>query len=327
MATKHWRTTIDQQGYDIEVRNSPWTGKIRVFVNGNEVTRDGGSREVAQRIIFPLGGHVATLAWMNYGKGATQYDVVVEGRSISTGSQARPPKNPYESLTMSWLLFIGVAAILGGVLWFGALPEIRLALEGRETAARVVGGHVSSGRSTNYYLRYVFVAADGDTKTAEGHVSYDTYRSTRSGDVISVVYVPSEPDIQRPVSYDERAALIGLVAMFGVGLPYTIAMVWRAQRMRAITAALVDRAIRTSAIVDKVSKEFLGQGTRRVSYRYDDAEGRSRRGRSPRLYAEEAAAYAPGSNATVAYDPNNGANSMWLGAADPNATVWVTGAK
>src|SRR5207247_10685948 len=115
----------------------------------------------------------------------SQYDVVVEGRSISRGRQARPPQNPYESLAMSWLLFIGVAAILGGVLWFGALPEIRLALEGRETAARGVGGHVSSGRSTNYYLRYVFGAADGDTKTAEGHVSYESSRRTRRRDVVS----------------------------------------------------------------------------------------------------------------------------------------------
>ena len=327
MATKRWHTTIDQRSYDIEVRDSPWTGRVRVFVDGTEVTRGAGSREVAQRIIFPLGGHVATVAWMNYGKGGKYYDIVIEGRSISTGRQARPRENPYESLGASWLLLIGVAAILGGVLWFGALPEIRLALEGREAAARIISGHVSSGRSTNYYLRYAFVAADGETKTAEGHVSYDTYRSTSSGDVITVIYVPSDPDIQRPASYDERAALIGLLAMFGVGLPYTVAMVWRAQRTRAITAALADRAIRTIATVDKVSKEFLGQGTRRISYRYDDAEGRARKGRSPRLYAEEAAAYAPGSNATVAYDSNNGANSMWLGAADPNATVWVTGAR
>src|SRR5207253_10054679 len=104
----------------------------------------------------------------------------------------------------------------------------------------------------------------------------------------------------------------------GVGLPYTIAMVWRAQRTRAITAALVDRAIRTSATVDKVSKEFLGQGTRRISYRYEDAEGRSRRGRSPRLYAEEAAAYAPGSNAIIAYEPDHGANALGLGRRHPH---------
>jgi hypothetical protein len=139
--------------------------------------------------------------------------------------------------------------------------------------------------------------------------------------------VPAEPDIQRPASYDERAALIGLVAMFGAALPYTVALVWCAQRTRAITAALADRALRTSATVDKVSKEFLGQGTRRISYRYGDAEGRARKGRSPKLYAEEAAAYTPGSNATIAYDPNNGGNSMWLGAADPSATVWVSGAR
>ena len=263
---------------------------------------------------------------MTYGRSSTHYEVVIDGRSISTGRQARPPENPYESLGASWLLLIAVAAILGGVLWFGTLPEIRLAVEGRETAARVTGGYVSSGRSTTYHLRYVFVNADGNTMAAEGRVWYETYRSAHAGDVIPVVYVPSAPEIQRPASFEERFAVAGLVAMFGGMLPFTVAMVWRARRLRRITAALADRAIRTSATVDKVSKELLGQGTRRISYRYDDAEGRVRRGRSPKLYVEEASAYSPGSTATIAYDPNDAGNSMWIGAADPNATVWVTGA-
>src|SRR2546430_10070602 len=312
--------------YDVEVHQSFWTGSVRVLVNGTEAGRGGGSRDAARRIHFPLGRNAATLVWMTYGRSSTHYDVVVDGRSISTGRQARPPENPYESLGASWLLLIAAAAILGGVLWFGALPEIRLEVEGREAAARVTGGHATSGRSTNYYLRYAFVAAGGDTRAAEGRVSYDTYRSMHAGDLIRVVYVPSAPDIQRPASFDEPLALAGLLAMFGAMLPFTAAMVWRAHRIRAITAALADRAVRTSATVDKVSKEFLGQGTRRISYSYDDAEGRVRKGRSPKLYPEEASAYAPGSTATIAYDPNDAGNSIWLGAADPNATVWVTGA-
>jgi hypothetical protein len=263
---------------------------------------------------------------MSYGRNSTYYDVVIDGRSISTGSQARPPANPYESLAMSLLLFAGVAAILGGVLWFGALPEIRLELEGREAAARVTSGHVVSGRSTSYYLRYVFTTTNGGTTTAEGQVSYESYRSAHVGDVIPVVYVPSAPEIQRPASFDERIWLVALLAMFGVMLPFTAAMVWCALRLRGITIALAERATRATATVDKVSKERLGQGTMRISYRYDDAEGRARRGRSPRLYPEEAAAYAPGASATIAYDPNDAGNSMWIGAADPNSTVWVMGA-
>ncbi len=45
-----------------------------------------------------------------------------------------------------------------------------------------------------------------------------------------------------------------------------------------------------------------------------------------RLYVEEAAAYAVGSSATIAYDPNRPRDSMWIGAADPKATVWVAAA-
>ncbi len=326
MATKRWRTTIDNATYLVEARASWRTGGVRVLVDGTEVRRGGDSRDKTQRIIFPLGHHVATLVWMTLGR-ATHYDLVIDGRSVSTGGQPRPPANPDESLAMSWLLLIALVGFLLGVLWFGALPEIRLAREGREVAAQVTGGHISSGRSANYYLRYVFVTADGDVRSVEGRVSYDTYRSTRTGDVITVVYVPSAPDIQRPASFEERIWIAALVAMFGGMVPFAAAMVWRAYRLRSITAALADRAVRTTATVKKVSKEMLGQGARRISYSYDDMEGRAHKGRSPKLYAEEAAAYAPGSNATVAYDPNNAGNSIWLGATDSNATVWVVGAK
>jgi hypothetical protein len=224
---------------------------------------------------------------------------------------------------MSAVLFIAVLAILGGVLWFGALPEIRLAVDGREVQAHVTGGHVESGRSTQYYLGYVFLTANGDKRTAEGRVSYDTYRSAHLGDAIPIVYVPSAPDIQRPESYEERVALVLLVAMFGVMLPFTAYMTWSAYRQRSMVGALAERAVPTAATVDKVSKEWGGQGTSRVVYRYEDAEGRSHKGCSQRLYSEEAAAYAPGSRASIAYDPNAPSNSVWIGTVDPNAIVWV----
>jgi hypothetical protein len=326
VATRRWRTTIDGTTYDVEARTSVWTGAIKVLVNGTELVRGPRLRNTTRRIIFPLGRHVATLVSMTYGRGSTYYDLVVDGRSVTTGVQARPPVNPYESLAVSWMLLVGVVAILGGLLWFGALPEIRLASEGREAPARVTGARVSSGRSTNYYLRYQFIAANGATNTAEGRVSYATYQSVHVGDLITVVYVPSAPEIQRPASFDERIWLVGLVAMFGGMLPYTAVMVRRASRLRSITSALASRAIRATATVEKTSKKFLGQETGQISYRYNDVEGRVHRGRSPDLYVEEAAAYGPGSSAMIAYDPNDAGNSMWLGAADPNAMVWVTGA-
>jgi hypothetical protein len=322
MATKRWRVTVDNAIYDVEARAS-WTSDLHVFVNGDELGRGARWGETSRRITFALGRHLATLVSISYGRSSTHYDLVVDGRSVTTGGQPRPPANPYESLATSSLLFFAVLAILGCVLWFGALPEIRLALEGRDASASVTGGRSSSGRSESYYLRYVFVTANGDIRAVEGRVSYDTYRTVHVGDVIRVVYVPSAPDIQRPTSFDERVALVVLVGMFGAMLPFTVFMVWSAYRHRAIVAALADRAVRTAATVDKVHKEWGGQGTSRVAYRYDDAEGRSHKGCSQRLYTEEALAYAPGSSAWIAYDPNAPGNSAWLGAADPNATVWA----
>jgi hypothetical protein len=323
MATTLWRIEVDDAVYQVEAGSS-WTGAVYARVNGTEVGRGPRWRDTKRRITFALGRHMANLVWTVYGRGVVRYDLVLDGHSVTTGGQPRPPADPDTSLGVSSLLLAAVVAILVGVVWFGALPEIRLAVEGRETNARVTGGRVETGKSTSYYLRYVFVTAGGSARTAEGRVSYATYTTIHNNDVIRVVYLPSEPDIQRPTSYDDRIWIVGLAAMFAVGLLVTAPMVWRAYRDRRMSAALIDRAVRTRATVEKVSPQRLGVGLSRITYRYEDAEGRSHTGISPSLYAEEASAYAAGSSATIAYDPNDPGNSMWLGAADPRATVWVT---
>jgi hypothetical protein len=325
--TKRWHVKVDPHAYDIEVRTSGWTGSIRLFINGTESRRGPLWRESAHRITFPLGGHLATLVWTRYGRANPQYDLVLDGRSLTTGAQPRPPANPYESLGVQLLLFVAALAILGGVLWFAAVPEIRLAAEGRQVPATVIDARVATGRSTAYYLRYVFVTAEGENRTAEGRVSYLTYRSVHPKDVITVSYVPSAPEIQRPASYDERFWIAALGLIFALILAAATLGVWRAYRSQAILAVMADRALRTSAIVERISKGLVEIGLRRIRYRYEDAEGRAHKGISPRLYVEEASAYAPGSSATIGYDPNDPGRSMWLGAADPKTTVWVTGAQ
>ena len=323
MATKRWLTTLDGTTYTVEAKISAWTGTARIFINGAELAKTERSRKDPWRVFFPLGRHSATLVAIAYGPAATHYDVIVDGRSLSTGGQPRPPANPYESRAMSWALLILVGAILAGVLWFAALPEARLALEGREVAAQVTGKHEVSGRSTTYHLSYTFTTASGQVRRADGRVGYATYRAIRPGDRITVLYVPADPEIQRPASFDERWAILALLGMFGAGLAYTVMMVWRAERLRSTNAALAERGMRTSAVVSDVKTVLFGQRTMRVSYEYRDLEGRPRQGRSPTLYAEEAAAYPRGATATIAYDPNAPDRSMWIGAADPNATVWI----
>src|SRR5919204_665288 len=248
MATKRWLTTLDGTTYTVEAKISAWTGTARIFINGAELAKTERSRKDPWRVFFPLGRHSATLVAIAYGRAATHYDVIVDGRSLSTGGQVR---------------------------------------------------------------------------RADGRVGYATYRAIRPGDRITVLYVPADPEIQRPASFDERWAILALLGMFGAGLAYTVVMVWRAERVRSTNAALAERGMRTSAVVSDVKMVLFGQRTMRVSYEYRDLEGRPRQGRSPTLYAEEAAAYPRGATATIAYDPNAPDRSMWIGAADPNATVWV----
>jgi hypothetical protein len=324
---KRWHVQADDAVHDVEIRMGEWRGDVRVFVDAAEVRRGPSWRDAAQRITFPLGGRLATLVWTRYGRANPTFDLVLDNRSLTTGGQPRPPANPGESLTTSLVLFLGVLAVLVGVLWLGALPELRLAIEGREVAAEVTGLRISTGRSTTYYLRYVFMTANGSTKNAEGRVSFGSYRAARRGDVITVVYVPSAPEIQRPASYDERIWIALLAGTFTLMLAAMAWMLWRAYRSRAISAAVAERGVRTTATIDQVSKGWrVGIGLSRIVYHYDDADGRSHRGTSPNLYVEETSAYEPGSRATIAYDPALPGDSAWIGAADPNATVWLTGA-
>lgn len=197
--------------------------------------------------------------------------VLVNGAEIRRGHPGATPigASSFRSAATSprWL-FVLALAILGGVVWFGALPEVRLAVEGREVPAQVTGGHVETGRSNSYYLRYVFRMENGEVKTAEGRVSYATYQSTHPNDVITVVYLPSAPDMQRPTSHDDRIWVALLIAMFAPGLLFTVMVVWHAYRVRSMAEALTDRAVRTTATVDKVAKGWgTGDALHRVSLR------------------------------------------------------------
>lgn len=322
MAVKRaWRLTVDGIGYDIAVNESPWTGKLAITINdrpADVIAR----RQRGRRTTFMVGAHPATVLKIVYGR-RRFFDLVVDGRSVTTGAQPRPPENPDESLGSSLLLLVACLGIAAAVFWAAGLGELRLALEGAVATGIVHGGRVSHGRSDSYYLQYTFVASpSGDIRNAEGQVSYDTYTHAHLNDRITVLYVPADPSIQRPAAFDERWAIEGLIGGFLVGAAFSGNLAWRAYQGRLMRQALRRAAVMpATATVEKIAKPW--GGFQIITYRYEDALGRTRTGSSGRLYPEEAAGYPVGSQAMIAYDTSDPGLSMWIGQRDPNATVWV----
>ena len=318
MSSRAWSIDVDGTRRQVRARTS-LTGAVRVSVDGIEVQTSPRGRS---RYQLPVGGRVATLIATAYGRGGVRFDLVLDGRSLTTGGQPRPPDN--NALATAIILLVTSLAVLGGTLYFGALPEARLAADGRETDALVTGRYTISGRSTTYHLRYQFTLDSGARVNTEGTVDSSTYASGSPGSIIRVLYVPDDPTIQRPASYDQRGAIGGLAVMFGACTAFSAWLLWRARRRQALARLVADgTAIRTNATVDTVTAGRGASGLASISYRYSDPEGIERRGTSGPLYAEEAAAYGPGSTATIAYDPANPRASTWIGGRDSSKTVWI----
>jgi hypothetical protein len=240
---KHvWQAAIDGKPYEVVVMQGQWTGKVRVLVNGSEAA---GLRRFDRdrRTRFFVAGRELTLIAHPQGR-RVHFDLVLDGRSLRTGMQPRPPADTGESLCVSMLLFFASLAFSLGTLWFAGVSEIRLATEGVKTQGHVTGGRVSSGRSTSYYLEYVFVSQDGGVHSDEGRVHTVTYRGAKLNDPIEIVYVPPDPTIQRPTSFDETWAIAGLVIGFGVCAITTTPSIWRAYQRRRMSQALATRVER-----------------------------------------------------------------------------------
>jgi hypothetical protein len=336
MTAGTWRVHVDGATHRVEARTS-WSGGITVRVDGAVALRTpgtgitvrvGGVRVLgpsytlpsAGRYPVPVGGRAATLIVPGQGRSSVSFDLVLDGRSLSTGGQPRPPLGPGQP----WLLVLFGVCVLT-IAWglvFVALPEVRLAMGGRETDALIASRYETYNRSTTtYHVRYEFVTADGSRVAANGEVSAEMYARATPGSTTRVLYLPEDPSAQRPAAYNTDVWFALFIAVFGVAA----VAVWLAYR-RGITleALRAGRLVRTTAAVERVTNLGQASGLATITYRYTAGDGVERIGTSDPLYVEEAAAYPPGSSATIAYDPRRPGVSVWIGASDPSRTAWVT---
>jgi len=312
--TRGWSVSIGGGQHNVVLKIGEWSSKQTVLVDGApaNVIRVG-----PRRTLFSIDGHSLTLIDCSDGR-MPRFDLVVDGRALN-GGQPRPDPCLVRRMVTGLVLVAMQFVWAGAFLWFGGLRDLRVAIDGQTSQGTVVGV-TTKGRQAN--LMYEFVAHDGKTRRGEFSIDDRDAGAWRIGAPIEIGYVRDAPDVNRPEPRNRVGMLVMWLTPLGIALLSLGLMpdVWRAFQLRRLLSTPAASTAMVSATVERKKTERNGLIT--MSYRYVDASGRERRGRSARLYPEEAAAYEVGDHATVVCSLDDMANSRWQGAADPRAIVW-----
>jgi len=313
--TRRWSIVLGRRAHEIALKIGEWSAKRTILADGRppQALRSPGFG----RSVFSLDGHEVTVIEFMDGR-APRSDLVIDGRSIS-GGQPRPPLDIVRRVASGLVLVALTWALSGGFLWYWGVKELRLALDGATVAGEVVA---LGARGNGYYLTYEFAAADGKTRRGEISIDAKDARAWFIRAPVEIGYVRSDPDLHRPVPANPPLRLILLLSpiLYLLLSAWLIPDVRRALRTRALLRAPMERTLRVTATVERTNTERNGLMT--INYRYIDGAGAEWRGRSQRLYPEEALAYEAGDAATIVYHVDDTSNSLWQGAADPSAVVW-----
>jgi hypothetical protein len=146
-------------------------------------------------------------------------------------------------------------------------------------------------------------------------VSRETWEAAKNGDRIAVRYLPGAPHLNRAArDSGTNAGLVGIVlgTLFsagGGGALFLAAYAWR-RRRRLLERGVAARAVVLAVVPtrDKSRRSFL-------RYRFHDALGVEREGRSDAMASELAKSWAPGRIGEVRYDAANPDDHVWIGAS------------
>lgn len=173
----------------------------------------------------------------------------------------------------------------------------------------LIGGVVAWGA-------YRFATLDGHEIIGRQAVKPGTWNAVEEGSRVRIAYLPDDPSRNRLA--DERSlpsALIviavgGAVAAFGSTLVRRGVVKYRRQQQ------LLQQGVHTHATVTAVRETSSRHNRRRlwqVTYRYKDRHGQPYQGESGYLLPEEVEGLRTGDTGAVRYDPNNPADSIWVG--------------
>ena len=315
MAKRRWEISLPDGRHSVELEHGYFTGRRKLTVDGVTTTQSGGAlRDQSGMFPFRVGNSVAQLRIATNGL-RYDYDVVVDGRSVTTGRPATYPRPPFAGPGMTrfygfLLLALSIPFSIGAGK--AAYDEYRYQNGSAIAVAAMTGKHVIRGRGTTYQLSYAFDDANGARHSGADSVSEAAYESARLGDRYVVRYVSDDPDTNRFAEKDGTLLVVFLVAgdaatvALGAWLVYT-----GARRLRA-ARRLEEIGQTVSATVTNVRNEYMrGVGqVARVEYEYEDPGGTRRRGRGPYMYPGEAASYAVDARIRVLVDPTDPRTSL-----------------
>jgi hypothetical protein len=317
MAKRRWEFALDGQRHVVEFRHGYFLGNRTFVVDGVRTTQRGRPfMDHSGKYAFPLEGHGAAV-WISTNGFTYTYDLVVDGRSMSSGGEAtRPPRPPAGTPRQQQIL--GAVTLIGAVLLvvFGykvAWDEYRLQNASATAAGIVEAKSTGSSRSgTTYYLSYVFIDAKGGAWRGRDSVARATYDGAVPGNRFAVTYAREDPTVNRFASKDNTLGAVLVPLGAAAALVLGVYLVWSGGRRVTIQRRVAEVGQPVNATVRKVKTSSVrGIGdVMTVEYEYDDPFGKRRRGSGPLMYPQEGLAYKVGGLVRILIDPDRPGDSV-----------------
>jgi hypothetical protein len=317
MANRRWEFTLDGKQHVVEFKHAYFLGNRTFVVDGVRTKQRGRPfMDHSGQYVFPLEGHRAAV-WISTNGFTYSYDLVVDGRSMSSGAEwTRPPRPPVGTPRQQQML--GAVTLIGAVVLvvFGyriAWDEYRLQNASASAAGIVEAKSTGSSRSgTTYYLSYAFIDSKGLVWRGRDSVARATYDGAVAGNRFAVAYVRDDPSVNRFAGKDNTLGAV-LVPLGGAAaLVPGVYLVRSGGRRIRVQRRVAEFGQPVNATVRKVKTSSVrGIGdVMTVEYEYDDPFGKRRRGSGPLMYPQEGLAYQVGGLVRILIDPDRPGDSV-----------------
>lgn len=188
------------------------------------------------------------------------------------------------------LVALAAAAFALNIAWIDATSAARLAKEGADAQATVIGLNMTSTRSNNrtqhhYEVTYQFTV-DGAAQEGQKIVSEAFYRGLKTGDIIPVRYWTRDPGLTEiEPGFHARQALIGQIVAT-VAAVLTLIFATLGWRWAARARWMVRNGIQVEVTVTRLAGSWFNFGKNsyyRATWADPRGEGRSRLHRGKHL--------------------------------------------
>jgi len=318
VAHRRWEFDLEDRRHVIEFEHGYFTGKRKISVDGTTTTERGRQfMDHSGQYPIRLEGHGAAI-WISTNGFTYSYDLVVDGRSITSGKtaprQPRPPLGGPLQMQLLGILAALLAVPLALIAWNQGFNEYRYHTASATATGVVERKSVSTGSrsGTTYLLSYAFSDRAGTTWHGRDSVSRTSYDAARVGTTrVSIEYVREDPNINRFSGRDETPLAAFLAAAAAATAGASGYFLWAGRREAAMLVRLNGIGQPTTATVTKVKSMYMrGSGqVVRIEYEYEDAFGNRRRGRGPLMYPAEGALYSVGGPVRILTDPDRPGDS------------------